>query len=279
MRKNLLGLDHAVLRVDDLDRAAADFARMGFTLAPRGRHSLGTENHCLMFGFDYLELLWVPPGVAAPFYADFPLAGEGMTGLALKSDDAAGLRTAWDKAGLHPEPLLEFSRPVAAEQGIRRDARFRVVALPAERTLGGRSFACQHFTPELVWRPGSRRHANQVTGINKVVIATADPAAVGLLWGRVFDVPRHPIPGGIAINTGAAPIVALTPAALAKQLPGVSRPRASGQAVFAAVYLSTGDLALAAAALRAGGVHPVSLPDGSLAIGPDEAHGITLVLK
>ena len=62
MRKNLLGLDHAVLRVDDLDRAAADFARMGFTLAPRGRHSLGTENHCLMFGFDYLELLWVPPG-------------------------------------------------------------------------------------------------------------------------------------------------------------------------------------------------------------------------
>lgn len=279
MRKHLLGLDHAVLRVEDLDRAAAGFARMGFTLAPRGRHSLGTENHCLMFGFDYLELLWVPPGVATPLYADFAVAGEGMTSLALKSDDAASLRTAWDTAGLHPEPLLEFSRPVEAGDGLRRDAKFRVVALPAERTPGGRAFACQHCTPELVWRPGLRRHANQVTGINKVVIATDDPPAVGLLWGRVFDVPRHPIPGGIAINTGAAPIVALSPDALSRQLPGVDLPAASGQAVFAAVYLSTGDLALAAATLRAGGAHPVSLPDGALAIGPDEAHGIALVFK
>ena len=279
MYKNLVGLDHAVLRVDDLDRAAADFARMGFTLGPRGRHSLGTENHCLMFGFDYLELLWVPPGVAAPFYADFHLGGEGMTGLALKSDNAAGLRAAWDLGGLHPAPLLEFSRPVEVEKGIRRDAKFRVVALPAERTPGGRAFACQHFTPELVWRPGLRRHANQVTGINKVVIATDDPPATGLLWGRVFDVPRHPIPGGIAINTSAAPIVALTPAALSKQLPGVDLPRATGQAVFAAVYLSTGDLALAAAVLRAGGAHPVSLPDGSLIIGPEEGHGIALIFK
>lgn len=279
MRKNLLGLDHAVLRVADLDRAAADFARLGFTLTSRGRHSLGTENHCLMFGFDYLELLWVPPGTAAPFYAEYPITGDGMTGLALKSDNARGLHAAWENAGLHPEPLLEFSRPVELEQGDRQDARFRVVALPAARTPGGRVFACQHFTPELVWRPGLRRHANHVTGINKVVITADDPAAVGLQWGRVFDVPRHQIPGGIAINTGAAPIVALTPAALAKQLPGVKVPRADGQTLFAALYLSTGDLALAGAALRTGGVQPVSLPDGSLAIGPSEAHGIILVFK
>ena len=279
MRKHLLGLDHAALRVQDLDQAAADFARMGFTLAPRGRHSLGTENHCLMFGFDYLELVWVPPGIAAPFYADFPTGGEGMTGLALKSDDAARLRADWDHAGLQPEPLLELSRPVDLDDGSRRDASFRIVALPAARTPGGRSFACQHRTPELVWRPGRRRHANHVTGINKVVITAADPAAVGFLWGRVFDVAPHPIPGGIAVTTGAAPIVALTPAELAKQLPGVEFPASGGQAVFAAVYLSTGEPAAAAATVRAGGAHPVSLPDGSFAVGPGEAHGITLVFK
>ena len=279
MRKNLLGLDHAVVRVDDLDRAADDFTRMGFTLAPRGRHSLGTENHCLMFGFDYLELLWVPPGVTAPFYAALAEGAEGMTALALKTDDAAGLRTAWEQAGLEPEPLLDFSRPVAIEGGARRDAKFRAVALPAARTPGGRAFACQHVTPELVWQPGRRRHPNTVTGINKVVIATGDPAAAGLLWGRVFDAPRHPIPGGIAINTGAAPVVLLTHAALAAQLPGVGAPPTGGPAVFAAVYLSTGDLALAQAALRAGGLHPVPLPDGSLALMPEEAHGIALIFK
>ena len=279
MRKKLLGLDHAILRVADLDRAAADFSRMGFTLSPRGRHSVGTENHCLMFGFDYLELLWVPPGVQAPFYADFPVDGEGMTGLALKTDDAATLHRDWDNAGLDPEPLVEFSRPVDCDDGVRRDARFRAVALPAARTPGGRAFACQHFTPELVWRPGLRRHANQVTGINKVVIAADDPAAAGLLWGRVFDVPRHPIPGGIAINTGAAPIVVLTRSALQKQLPGVGLAAGDGPASFAVLYLSTGDLALAAAALRAGGATPVPLPDGSLALVPAEAHGIALVFK
>jgi hypothetical protein len=279
MRKNLPGLDHAVIRVENLDRAAADFARMGFTLSPRGRHTLGTENHCLMFGFDYIELLWVPPGVPVPFYADFPVGAEGMTGLALKTDNAAGVRAEWEQDGLQPAALQEFSRPVEAADGTRADARFRVVALPGERTPGGRVFACQHFTPDLVWRAGFRRHANQVTGINKVVIATDDPASTGLLWGRVFDVPRHPIPGGIAINTGAAPIVALTHPALATQLPGVTLPPPGGPARFAAIYLSTGDRALAAAALRAGGFHPVALPDGSLALGPDESHGIALIFK
>ena len=63
MRKHLTGLDHAVIRVDDLDRASDDFAAMGLRLSPRGRHTIGTENRCVMFGFDYIELLWVPPGV------------------------------------------------------------------------------------------------------------------------------------------------------------------------------------------------------------------------
>ena len=279
MRKNLLGLDHVVLRVKELDRAAAEFAAMGFTLSPRGKHTLGTENHCLMFGFDYIELLWVPPGIAPPFYATIDGTGEGMTGLALKSGDASALRAAWDKAGLQPAPLLEFSRPVEVDNGAKREAKFRTVALPAERTPGGRVFACQQLTPELVWRPGLGRHTKQVTGINKVVMAAADPTTVGLAWCRVFDVPRHRIPGGVAITTGAAPIVVLTPAALASQLPGIDLPPVSGQAMFAAVYLSSSNLAAAAAALQRGGAHPVPLPDGSLAISPRQAHGIALVFK
>ena len=79
MRKHLQGLDHVVLRVDDLDRAAEDYRRLGFTLTARGTHSTGSQNHCAMFGFDSLELVWVPPGIAPPFFADFPVAGEGMT--------------------------------------------------------------------------------------------------------------------------------------------------------------------------------------------------------
>ena len=94
----------------------------------------------------------------------------------------------------------------------------------------------------------------------------------------MIDVARHPIPGGVAINTGAAPIVVLTPAALAKRLPGVDLPVRNGSA-FAALYLSCGDLRLAAAALHAGGVMPVALPDGALALPASRTHGIIVVFK
>lgn len=279
MRKHLLGLDHAVLRVADLDRAAEDFANMGFTLSPRGVHSLGTQNHCLVFGFDYLELLWVPPDVAAPFYAQLAGGREGLTGVGLKTDNAAEVRAAWDKADLHPDPLLSFSRPVEVEPDIAQDARFSTVPLPGERTPGGHAFACQHFTPQLVWRPGYRRHRNHVTGINKVVIRSDDPHAAATLWGRVFDVAPHPIPGGFAVNTGAAPIVILGADALSAQLPGVTLPRDGNPSIFAALYLSTPEVRAAAATLGAGGFRPIALADGAIALGADQAHGVALVFK
>ena len=281
MRKHLTGLDHAVICVDDLDRASDDFAAMGFTLSPRGKHTLGTENRCVMFGFDYIELLWVPPGVDAPFYASADR--EGMSALALKSTDVADLHAAWAKAGLEPEPWIEFSRPVdigdeRSGSGPSADARFRACALPASRTPGGRAFACQHFTPELVWRRGLSRHRNLVTGINKIAIVADDPAPVALAWGHIFDVPRHPIPGGVAINTGAAPIVVLRPDALERQLPGLAI-ETSRSPSFAAIYLSCADLKVAAAVLHAGGQRPVALADGSLALAPVVGHGIALVFK
>ena len=278
MRKNLLGLDHAVLRVANLDGAAEAFVAMGFKLSSRGRHTLGTENRCVMFGFDYLELLWVPPGVEAPFYAGTSGA-EGMTALAFKSDDVAGLHQVWTKDGLDPADWVEFSRAVEVGQDRTQDARFRAVALPASRTPGGRAFAVEHLTPELVWRPGSSRHPNQVTGINKIVVAAEDPAAVALAWARIVDVPRHPVPGGIAVNTGAAPIVVLTPAALARQLPGVELPALDRGPAFGAIYLSCGDLKIAASLLQAHGLQPIALADGSLGISADRARGVALVLK
>ena len=54
MRHGLTGVDHAVVLVRDLDAAEAAWRRIGFAPTPRGRHTLGPMNHCMMFERDYL---------------------------------------------------------------------------------------------------------------------------------------------------------------------------------------------------------------------------------
>jgi len=61
---SVVGLDHVVVVVRDLDAAAAQWQRLGFTISPRGTHSahMGTANYTMMLREDYLEIL----GVVAP---------------------------------------------------------------------------------------------------------------------------------------------------------------------------------------------------------------------
>ena len=81
-------LDHVVVNVRDrIDDAADTYRRLGFTLTPRGYHTLGSMNHLAMFGTDYLELIAARPGddsrpeiMAAPF---------GLDGLVFGTEDAA----------------------------------------------------------------------------------------------------------------------------------------------------------------------------------------------
>ena len=62
--KNIIGIDHAVVMVRDLDKAAENWKRLGFTVSPRGTHSahMGSGNYTIMLEPDYIELL----GVLAP---------------------------------------------------------------------------------------------------------------------------------------------------------------------------------------------------------------------
>ena len=57
MRRNIRGIDHVVLLVHDLDRTQDAWTRFGFALTPRGYHTLGSQNHCIMFERDYLGLV------------------------------------------------------------------------------------------------------------------------------------------------------------------------------------------------------------------------------
>lgn len=276
MRKHILGIDHVVIATRDLDGARDSFARMGFTLTPRGVHTLGSENHCVMLGNDYFELLAVPKThPATQYYADFLAAGDGLAAIVARTDSARGAYTEWLWSGLAPSDVVAFSRPVAAAGGAR-DAAFRITQLPTDRSPGGRVFCCEHLTPELVWRREWQTHANGATGLAAVAIVAADVEEVARCYERIFDTRAERIPEGLLVPTGGTPIAVATERALAKRFPGLW---ITGRAypAYAALFLRVPDRDGAESVLRQGGFDPQRMPDGSVALGADQAHGVALL--
>ncbi len=278
MRKHLQGIDHAVIVVRDLDAARDRFERMGFTVTPRGHHTLGSQNHCVMFGDDYIELLMSPPENPHPsrqYYTEFARTGDGLAAIALKSANAKGAYTELLWAGFQPGEPLDFSRPVALSEDMR-EARFRITQPRPGSTPGGRTFVCEHLTRDVVWRPEHQRHANGATGLAAVAIVCTDVARTARAYERLFDSKAKPIAEGLLVETGDTPIAFVTSPSLAKRLPDLhisARPAP----LMAALFVRVADRDAAERAVKAGGLEPTRMPDGSVALGADVAHGVALV--
>jgi catechol 2,3-dioxygenase-like lactoylglutathione lyase family enzyme len=278
MRQHIKGIDHVVLVVRDLEAAHDAFRGMGFTVTPRGHHTLGSQNHCIMFGHDYIELLWSPEGNPHPsrqYYTEFARTGEGLAAIALKTDNVKGAYTEMLWAGFAPSDPAEFSRPVEVREGMR-DARFRASMAALDRTPGGRIFVIEHLTRALVWRPEYLEHPNGAKEIAAVAIVAADVAATAQPYERLFDRRAEPIAEGLLVHTGDAPIAFATARSLAARLPEV-RLGARPAPRMAALFVRVADRDAAEAVLRAGGLKPARMPDGSVALGADAAHGVALV--
>ena len=151
----------------DLDAAAARFSELGFTLTPRGHHSIGSQNHCIMLGSTYLELL-APMGTHPwlEHYRQFLRGGDGLAAVALQSDDADVAYQALREHGVAATRPMDLSRPVKG--GV---ARFRLVQIEGVPNV----FVCQHQTPELVWRREWQRHANGAGELIGVALAAKAP--------------------------------------------------------------------------------------------------------
>ncbi len=278
MRQHIHGIDHVVIVVRDLDAARDTFARMGFTVTPRGFHTVGSQNHCVMLGRDYIELLASPeanPHPSRQFYTDFAREGDGLAAIALQSRNAKGAYTELLWAGFGPTDPLDFSRPVEL-RGSTRDAKFRITQVAPGATPGGRVFVCEHLTRELVWRPELQGHANGAIELAAVAILCEDVAQAVKPYERLLDAKAKPIAEGLLVETGGASLAFVTAASLAKRLPEV-RVSARPAPLMAALFVRVADRSAAAAALAAGRFRPARMPDGSLALGADLAHGVAVV--
>jgi hypothetical protein len=154
----LVGIDHLVLAVRDLDASAAELEEsLGLQARGGGRHAaFGTQNRLIWLGDSYLELVAVvDPAVAAQSWFGRlvqvePPGSEGLVTWAIASDgldaDVAGLRQLGSSLG----------EPVAGER--RRDdgsiVRWRV-SVP-ERPGPAEPFLIEHAPAAAEWTPADR---------------------------------------------------------------------------------------------------------------------------
>jgi hypothetical protein len=272
-------LDHVVVNARDrIDDVADRYRRLGFTLTPRGYHTLGSVNHLAMFGTDYLELIAVRPNESGrPELLSSPF---GLDGLVFGSEDASATYDALRRAEVAVEAPRQFSRPVEIETvaGVEQhDAVFRTVQLPRGNVSAGRLYFCQHLTRQLVWRDEWRRHANGAVGVARAVIAAEAPEVLGTLFSSVFG--RRAVRAtddGCSLILGLSRFDVVTPAALWEMF-GDAAPDSRGRRDYmAALTFRTLSLDAAEMALEAGGIRGVDRIGTSVLVPASEAFGVTL---
>lgn len=277
--KNLIGVDHAVVLVKNLDAAAETWKKLGFTLSPRGTHSakMGSGNYTIMFDPDYMELLGMIAETDhnAPMRAVLAERGEGLERIAFTALDAAAGADEIRAKGYEAVGPIDFERPVTMPDGSLSAAKFRVIQWSTTEAPGGvRLFACQHKTRETVWIPELMTHANAAKCLRQTLIVTSDPAAAGAHLSRLIDRESQvDTDGAVTVKTGGerADFVFLTRDQLAARYPSVSLaglPEHGG----AGLVFASHDLAATATALGAAGIKSGS----SVCVAPASATGTLL---
>lgn len=277
MNKPIIGLDHVIIGVKDLDGARADWMRLGFVTAPRGDHAgKATSNYCIMFPDTYLELL----GILRPEMEDanrlgaaLETRGEGLQRLALGTSDADAARADLDAAGLHPDGPFDLARPSEEPKGI---VRFRNLVLPATDTAGLGMFLCGHKTPELMRTPAWVKHPNGAKAFAGITAVVDDPAATAAAFEKVFGAgSASEASYGRCVETGRGVIHLATREGFPKLHKGAVAPETGALPIWYALRIAV-DSAQGVADVLAGNAVAFEPIEGGVRVDPTRARGVLL---
>ena len=133
----ITGIDHPILWVSDIEKAAATYRRLGFTLSQFYVHpkAVGTANYNMMLDNDYLELLVSVEDNPrnAQRRARLAAEGDGLKDMGLRTGDADAAFETVKAVGLSPLPVFDHHRTEGNET-----ARFSSIYLPADRCCRSR---------------------------------------------------------------------------------------------------------------------------------------------
>jgi catechol 2,3-dioxygenase-like lactoylglutathione lyase family enzyme len=201
----LLGIDHLVIAVRDLEMATKDYTDLGFTVVPGGRHTgIGTYNSLIAFeDGSYLELIgFYEPRDDHRWFAPLQKGG-GLVDFCLQTDDLAGDTVALRRAGIDIGEPEHRNRKRPDGKEIRW-----VFSLARGAHRGVAPFIIADETGRDERIPRQRAHANGVTGLGTVTVAVDDVARVRGWYAQVLrqpgaDVARADVAGaGVRFRIG-----------------------------------------------------------------------------
>lgn len=270
-------LDHAVIDVrEGVDEAVTLYRRLGFSLTARGYHTLGSVNHLAVFQSNYMELLgWENDAPQARTeLSRYPV---GLNGLVFRADDADTVTASLTNAGLPAQPPLSFSRPVRLPNGAQANARFRTVRFDTGTFGSTRVYFCEHFTPELVWRPEWLHHENGALDIARVIIQAVQPHRLGTLFATMFGEARTSLVGERCIvQAGNARIEIMRRAEIAHMFRDASPDLGTRDEAMAGLTIRTSSLATTAEALSAGSIPSMQIGNERIVVPAAAALNVTL---
>lgn len=165
----ILGLDHVVIAVHDLEVAMTSYRGLGFTVQPGGRHPGRTSHNALIVFADgaYIELIaWLAPAPQERWWRVLQAHGEGYVDFALLPRDTMAVLEAARGRGLHTliGPVDGGRVRPDGAQLHWRTARHATPDVP---------FLCGDMTPRSLRVPEgeARNHANGAQGVAELSIA------------------------------------------------------------------------------------------------------------
>jgi len=180
----ITGIDHIVIMVSDLERAASQWGNLGFTVIPGGKHPRGTHNALIAFqDHSYLELIafWEPDYDAHKWHR-FQNSGIGLIDHALASSDL-------------PQEVEDISGRGVVYDGPHAGARSRLdgvelswrTAQPADIEGHALPFIIDDVSPRELRVPsgGDAEHANGVLGVDTLQIVVSDVASASASYASV----------------------------------------------------------------------------------------------
>src|SRR5262245_31264678 len=176
-------IDHVVLAVHDLDRAAARYERLGFTLTPRAFHDdrMGTSNRLAQFrGRSFIELLEVdrpdkldphdfsrvPPFFSFGDHNRLALdEREGPSILVFAGDDARPDIRRFEAAALSTLSPFDFERQARLPDGTEVTVAFTLAFAQSPEMPRVAFMVSQNRAEEFFWKAEYQSHPNGVQAI------------------------------------------------------------------------------------------------------------------